>query len=196
MITEFILPFVAEHGIIISFLVGFITGETAIITLALVSSTGMLPLWYMLVFSTIGMFLSDFIPFMIGRHEWFVNFLWEKKVEHRGKSIEKVLHKYVNHNLFLILMITKFIYGASIPALLYLGSKKTSLTKFSMANFLVEIIFVPLVVLLGWYAGKGFTHAANLFADMRIAVFILILLVVLFVLGRRWIYIKIIKQKI
>lgn len=191
--TEAILPLIAKHGILISFLGGFITGETVIMSLAFISATGVLPIWHVLIFSTIGLFLSDFIPFTIGRHRWFVKFLWEKKAEHRGKNIEKILHKYTRNNLFLILLITKFIYGASIPALLYLGSKKISYQKFSWTNLFVEIIFVPVIVLVGWTAGRGFSLATNIFVDMRIAMLLLIIFVVLFIFARKWINQKLIK---
>ncbi len=186
-ISQAILPLIAKHSIIISFLGGFLTGETVIISLAFLSATGVLPILYVLVFSMLGMYFSDFIPFTVGRHRWFVKFFWEKKVEHRGKNIERILNRYTRHNLFLILLFTKFVYGASIPALLYLGSKKTPYARFCLANFLVEIIFVPVVCLVGWAAGKGFTIATNIFADIRIALFLLIALIVIFVLVRRWI---------
>lgn len=195
IITQAILPFIARYGILISFFGGFITGESVILILAFMSATGILPVWYLLVFCTLGMFCSDFVPFTMGRHRWFVNFLWSEKTKHRGNNIEKILHKYTKHNLFLILLMTKFTYGASIPALFYLGSKKTPYTKFAATNIFVNIIFVPSVILVGWLAGKGFKFATNIFADIRIALLLVILIIVLFVIGRKWLDLRLIKKQ-
>jgi len=195
MITEVILTFLNAHGIITSFFGGFITGESIIITLAFLSAQGFLPLWQVLVFCTLGMYLSDFIPLTVGRFKFFRKLLEREKFARRVEKIEYHLQKYTKNNLFLILLYTKFIYGASIPALVYLGAKKTSYSKFSFYDFLVEIIFVPIVVLIGWFSGKGFIFAKNIFRDIRIAIFLLIIFIILFIFVRKWWNQRLIKKR-
>ena len=184
MVIDYILPFVNEHAIIVSFLGGFITGETFIIALAFLSATGLIPLKYLLIFCTLGMYLSDFIPFTIGKFRVLRRFIKGKNIV-RAKKIEGKFLKYTHNSLFFAIFYTKFIYGASIPSLIYLGHKKVSYLKFAVYNFLVEIIFVPLVILIGWLGGQGFTLAMDIFKDLRISLFVLILFIVIIYFLRR-----------
>lgn len=185
-ILQNILPFVKAHGIMVSLLGGFITGEAVIISLAFLSGAGVLPVWYLLVFCTIGMYFSDFVPFTIGRFRFFRNLLEKEKFVRHVERLEDLLRKYTRNNLFLILMYTKVIYGASIPALVYLGSKKTPYSKFAIYNIFVEIIFVPIVVLVGWLAGRGFNVVTTIFDDIRIGIFLLLVFVVILYFVRKW----------
>ncbi len=194
MIIEYFLPFLNEHGIIISFLAGFITGETVIVSLAFLAATGVLPLWYVLVFCTLGMYFSDFVPFIIGRLGIFRK-LFRGKTFKRTKKVEDVFLRYTKNNLFLALFYTKFIYGASIPALIYLGHKKTSYSKFAFYNIFVELIFVPLVVLIGWLSGKGFIISKTIFRDVRIGIFLVIVLFIVLFFVRKWINQLLIKRR-
>lgn len=195
MITDLLLTFLKNHGIIVSFFGGFITGESIVVTLGFLSAQGFLPLWPVLVFCALGMYLSDFIPLTIGRFKFFVKLLEREKSVRRVEKIEYHIQKYTKNNLFLILLYTKIIYGASIPTLIYLGAKKTSYSKFAYYNFFVEIIFVPIVVLIGWSAGKGFVFAKNIFRDIRIAIFLLIIFIILFIFVRKWLDQRLIKKQ-
>lgn len=186
MIIELILPLLDKYGIIISFLAGFITGESIIIPLAFLSANDALPLWYIVIFSTLGMYLSDFIPFSIGKIKYFRD-IWEKEsTSKKAKIMEEKLQKYTKNNIFLTILYTKFIYGLSIPALIYLGSKKTKYSKFAFYNMLVEILFVPLLISIGWLSGKGFKSAKIIFRDVRIAIFLIIILAIVWILFRKW----------
>ena len=73
IISNFIRPFLKDYGILASFLGGFITGESGILSLSFLSANGFIPVWYVLVFCTLGMYLSDFIPLTIGRFKFLRN---------------------------------------------------------------------------------------------------------------------------
>jgi len=195
MILESITPLIGQYGIIISFFGGFITGESIIVTLAFLSAQGLIPLWQVAIFCTLGMYFSDFIPLTIGRFKFFRKLLEKEKFVKKIEKIERQLTKYTKNNLFLIIFYTKIIYGASIPALFYLGTKKTSYSKFAFYNFIVEIIFVPIIILMGWFAGKSFLFTKNTFTDIRIAILLLIALIILFIFIRRWWNQKLIKKQ-
>ncbi len=182
-----LLPYIKLHGKLISFLGGFITGESVIISLAFLSANGLLPLWQVLIFCTLGMYASDFVPFLIGRTKFFVRLLHRKKLSAREKRIEDRLLHYAHNNFFLALLYTKFIYGASIPALIYFGSRKKSYKYFILYNLLVELIFVPIVVLIGWLSGKGFGLATTFYKDFKIVLLLIIIFVVILFFITRWI---------
>lgn len=195
MITEAILPFLKTHGIIISFLGGFITGESIILTLAFLSANDFISLWYVLVFCTLGMYLSDFIPFLFGRFKFVKNLMRKEKFARHIEKVEDILLRFTRNNLFLTLLYTKVVYGASIPALIYLGSKKTLKSKFAINNLLVELIFVPIVVSIGWLSGKGFNSAVTIFEDIKIGIFLLVVLIIVLYIIRKWANQKLIKMQ-
>jgi membrane protein DedA with SNARE-associated domain len=195
MIQEMILLFAKDHGILVSFLGGFITGETIIIPIAFLSANGFIPLWQVLIFCTLGMYLSDFIPFTIGRFKFLRNLFKGKSLEH-AKRLENRFLKLTKSNIFLTLLYTKFIYGLSIPALIYLGHKETSYSRFALYNLLVEIIFVPIVILIGWTGGKGFTIVQTIFKDVRIAILLLILFIITVFFIRKWVNKELTKRQI
>ncbi|MDP2925557.1 MAG: VTT domain-containing protein [Nanoarchaeota archaeon] len=195
MIFETILPFVDKYGIMIAFLGGFITGESVIITLGFLSANNVLALWKVLIFSTLGMYFSDFIPFTIGRLRFLKKILGNKWLSNKTKRAEESLQKYTKNNIFLMLLFTKFIYGASIPALIYLGYKRISYLKFAFYDFLVVLIFVPIVITIGYLSGKGFRIAVMIFDNLRIAIFLLIIFILLFIIIRKWLNMKLIKEQ-
>ena len=195
MVLESILPLIGQYGKTISFFGGFVTGESVIVTLAFLSAQGVLPLWQVLIFCTLGMYSSDFIPFTIGRLRFFRKLLEREKFAKRVEKVEYYLQKHTKNNLFLILLYTKIIYGASIPALIYLGAKKTPYSKFAYYNLFVELLFVPGIVLIGWLTGKGFTLATKIFESARIAILLLIVLIILLYLIRKWESQRLIKKQ-
>jgi|SRR3989338_5379036 len=195
IISNFIRPFLKDYGIIISFLGGFVTGESGILSLSFLSANGFIPLWYVLIFSTLGMYLSDFVPFTIGRFKFLRDIFEGKRFSKHLKKAEKIMNKYTKNNLFLIILYAKFTYGASIPVLLYLGHKKTSYKKFAFYNIFVELIFVPLLVFIGWYAGKGFNLFLIIFKNIKFAIFILIVLIIFLFFLRKWVNQRLIKMQ-
>lgn len=187
MDLNFLIPFLANYGILISFLGGFITGESVIIPLSFFSAMGFLPAWNILIFSTLGMILSNFIPFLIGRSGFLYKFF---KFDSPSKSLvylEQKIIRYSKNKLFLKILYAKLIYGASIPMLIYLGHKKTRISSFTLASILADIIFVPLIFIIGWYAGKGFGLFEYLFKDLRIILLALVIFLILFYFIKKWI---------
>lgn len=193
-VLSYLLPYISQHGIIISFLIGFITGETFIIILAFLSATGTIPLWYVVIFCTLGMYLSDFVPFTIGKSR-LLSRLFKVKNKKATKKLEDKFLKYTHNNLFLALFYTKFIYGLSIPALIYFGHKGVSYKKFALYNVGVELIFVPIVVSVGWLAGKGFTYFLTAFRNIKLAIFLLIFLIIIVYFIRTWLDKRLIKKQ-
>lgn len=194
MIEEVILEFVKDYGMLISFLGGFITGESVILFLSFLSANGIIPIWYILVFSTLGMYLSGFIPFTFGKFK-FIRKLLKKRISRHEEKIEKMLMKYTKKNLFLTMLYAKFIYGASIPTLVYLGYKKTPYLKFAWEALLAEIIFVPIIVYIGFLSGKGFRFVMVIFDNIKIAVVSLIIFIILLFYIKKWINQKFIKRQ-
>jgi len=193
--TLIVLDFLQKYGILTAFLGGFVTGESVIITLAFLSANGYIPLWWILVFSTLGLFLSDFIPFFIGRLRIFKKFTKYKRFAPIFKRIDLVNRKFSKDRLFLTLLYGKFIYGLSIPVIMYFSSKKVSLKKFIINDFFVVVIYMFFIVSIGYFAGKGFNLLLEIFRSLRIALLFLILLIIIIYLLRKWMSIRLLNRK-
>src|SRR3989344_7463681 len=119
-----------EYPILISFVAGLFGGEATILTLAFLSINGLMPIWTILVFSTLGLIISDLALFLFGRLKFIRNIKQLERHYKTFKKIDSIIIKISRDSVFLVLLYAKFIYGISIPALIYLGIKKSSISKF------------------------------------------------------------------
>jgi membrane protein DedA with SNARE-associated domain len=174
-----------DNLILFSFLAGFITGETVIFSLAFLSANGLFSFWNIIIYCTIGMYFSDFIPLIIGRVGSLRKFFNKKSSAKKSEISEKFI-KHIDKHFFLTLLSTKFVYGAAIPTLIYLGYKKTSFKRFALWNIVVEIIFVPTVAIVGWFAGKGYGWVSDIFKDLKIAIMLLVIVIIGIYFVKKW----------
>ncbi len=90
---------------------------------------------------------------------------------------------------------TGFIYGLSIPVIMYFSSKKVSLKKFIINDFFVVVIYMFFIVSIGYFAGEGFNLLSEIFRSLRIALLFLLLLIVCIYLLRKWMSIRLLNRK-
>jgi len=194
-IIESFIPFFASYGTLITFLGGLIGGEEVIITFAFLSATGLFPLWWIAVFSTIGVYLSDIIVLSIGRCDRIGNF---QRLEKYSKVYQKVDHlivKISRENLFLTLLYTKFLYGTRVLTLIYLGIKKVKWIKFLIYDFIVVCIWIIPVILVGWLGGSGFRIVITVFKRAELTIMLIIIFIILVLMIRAWIKTKLLKLR-
>jgi membrane protein DedA with SNARE-associated domain len=193
-IENFILIF-GDYGVLITFLGGLIGGEEAIITLAFLSAAGLFPLWWIVVFSTIGVYLSDIIILFIGRSNLINNFQRLEKYSKVYQKIDYLIVKISKKNLFLTLLYTKFLYGTRVLTLIYLGIKKVKLTKFLIYDFIVVCIWIIPIILVGWLGGSSFRVVINVFKKIELTIILVIIFIILIILIRTWIKTKLLKLR-
>ena len=64
-LVDILVILLKDYPIWISFMGGLFGGEATIIALSFLSVNGFMPLWTIIVFSTFGLIISDFILFSI-----------------------------------------------------------------------------------------------------------------------------------
>ena len=184
-----------EYPIFISFFGGLFGGEATIIALSFLSINGLIPIWTILVFSTLGLVISDFVLFMIGRLDFVHNIKQLEKHYKTFKKIDFMIIKWSRNKIFLVILYTKFIYGASIPALIYLGIKKSPISKFLFYNILINVLFVSLLISLGVFGGSSFKYIIEVFKDIKLAILMLIIFIIFIIIFNKWINKKLIKNQ-
>ena len=195
LLVEKLLTIFSDYPEIISFFGGLFGGEATIITLSFLAINGLMPIWTILVFSTLGLIISDFVLFMIGRLDFVRNIKQLEKHYKTFKKIDSIIIKWSRNKIFLVIFYTKFIYGASIPALIYLGIKKSSISKFLFCNVLVNVLFVSLLISLGIFGGSSFKYIINVFRDIKLAVLMLIIFIIFIIMFNKWINKKLIQNQ-
>jgi len=177
------------------FLAGFIAGETVIFSLAFLSAAGLFPIPYLFFFSFLGVFISDIIWFLIGRWKIIHNIHNIEKFSNIYQKIDSFIIELSNESLFRTILYSRFLYGARTLTLIYLGLKKADFKKVVASLFAIHLVAVSLVVVVGWYAGKGFIKLLDIFENVKAIITFGILLLIIIILLRRGINKFVIKKR-
>ena len=194
--VESLLAIFSNYPSLISFLGGLLGGEETLLALSFLAANNMIPLEILFIFGFLGVYVCDLIVFSIGRFKLVHNF--EKLEKHSPvyQRIDKFISKLTNESPFLALMYTKFIYGARLLTLIYLGLKKISLKQFLVSNFIVDLIWMSVIIMLGWLAGSGFKFVLDVFKNVQAAIGLVIVFVIILLIGRKCINVALtVKQK-
>ena len=186
----------SDYPIIISFLAGLISGETVIISLAFLSGNGLFPLWIVFVFTFLGVVITDIAIFFVGRLKFVHNFhkLW--KFSKAYQKADRFISRLSKENIFLVILYSKFMYGARILTLVYLGLKKAKIRTVLVSLLIIHFFTILIIVSIGWLAGKGFSYVASIYKDIKIAIIVLILLIIFYYFLKKLItyYVSMVKK--
>jgi membrane protein DedA with SNARE-associated domain len=187
-------PLIREYNVLFTFFASLFFGEEIILIFSFLSANGYLPLWKVFVFCFLGRIFSDFFFFSLGKFK-IVHILKKYQNHNLYADVEKVFSKMHRKNLFVTLLYTKVMIGMRIAIMFYIGSKSASLKKILIND--AAAIFVWLIVLLplGWFAGSSFKFILDVFNDIKLTIFFLIMLVIFGVLINGYIRRKIIQKR-
>ena len=151
-----------------------------IISLAFLSGNGLFPLWIVFVFTFLGVVITDIVIFFAGRLKFVHNFHKLERFSKAYRKADRFISQLSKENIFLVILYSKFIYGARILTLVYLGLKKAKIWIVIVSLLIIHFFTILIIVSAGWFAGKGFNHVMSIYKDVKIAVIALILLVILY----------------
>jgi len=183
MFEEKLILFFAVYPWLLCLVGIFIGGEETAIFLAALAGQGVYSIYIVLIFGFIGIMLSDLMWFFVGRSK-HLGYLKKYKLAVRayGKA-RSFMEKFSGKNDFLLLLYTKFVYGARVAAIIHLGRKRVKFFRFLYYNFFVDVIWILVVCLVGLLTGKVFSLFLNLYKDfvaLVVALYIVVLLVYIF----------------
>ena len=192
---NYLLSLFAAHGAWISFIGGFFGGEEFIIALAFLAAKNFIPIWEIFIFSFLGIFLHDIVVYSIGRLQIVQNIQKFEKFTHVSKRYEHIIVKIDERGTFNLLLITKFVFGTRLLSLFYLGFKKTKIKDFLIASFFVELLWVVIIISLGWIFGNSFYLIWDVFKNIPLAIAAILLLGFALVKLRKWISKKVLGEE-
>lgn len=189
------IPLVSTSTALVSFWVGFLGGAEVFFLLAFLCAQGIFDFKMALLFCFLGNILSESIYFSIGRIE-HLSALKSWRVTSNGyKKMSKMLHKIGRGHPIVLLSLSKFIYGTGIATIVYLGIEKLEFKKFFAYSFLVNLFWIPFIMALGWFSGKGFIKFTNSVEDIKLTILLVVVLLSGFYLLHRWISKKLLNNQ-
>lgn len=195
MSLDSLMPFFSQYGILILILSGILGGEEVILSLVFFSAMGLFPLWWVLVFVTLGEFMSDFAIFSFAKLKRFEKV---KKTERLTKIYEKVdtfIIKVSKGSTFLAILYSKFIYGTRIMTLVYLSSKKVRWQEFIVSDFLVLMVWMSITVTVGWFVGTSVKQLGSIFKNLEFTLLLLLVFIIFVIFIKKWIEKKWLKKQ-
>ncbi len=160
------------------FLIGsFFLGEEVILSFAFLAGQGVFDLTTLYLCCSLATIASDGVWFLLGhyskRRNNFVHRLYERHV-----NLIPLLHRWEKRP-FILLFVTKFIYGTRIFTILYVAFRGMSFKKFMFYIIPCILILQAVVIGGGWLAGRGSLLFLNIYKDGSLVLGLILLLMLL-----------------
>ncbi|MDO8563503.1 MAG: hypothetical protein Q7R87_00675 [Nanoarchaeota archaeon] len=184
IIREFLTSMTA-HPVFISFLAG-IMGEDYVFLMAILSGSGFISLWSVIIFGIVGVFLHDVCLYFISKayHGTIIKERLDKKSVRRGIDKWLLSWRKTSH-YFIPLIISKFIFGARILTIFYIARREKSFKKFIFFDIIAGAIWFSIMMPIGWFVGKGFVQILHFGKDLeKIIVFLFLFWLVYYIINK------------
>ncbi|MDO8572326.1 MAG: hypothetical protein Q7S11_00985 [bacterium] len=171
---------------VIPFFGAALGGEWVIISVAALSAQGAMPIHIVFFASYAGTVTSDFIWFSLGKTKFLSGFITHRYTQTTVNAVAGSLNKISKGSHLSALIVTKFLYGTRIIILLYMSQINLPLKEFMRHNMVATFIWLTVVTVIGFLAGKGLTYLLKIFENITIALGIILLIVLSFFMIQLW----------
>ncbi|MDO8620007.1 MAG: hypothetical protein Q7R64_01500 [bacterium] len=164
---------------------GFFLGETVAIPASFLAGEGLLSLQSVFWVMYLGTISADTLWFFVGPSffKFAHRFRW---IATRSEAVLKKLDGLYSNRPFRALVVSKFVFGTRFLTAVYLSTQKLSGIRFFLVNLASTFVWLALIVAIGWLAGKSIINLLPIVADIKYALLVVILLVVLMEVGPKW----------
>lgn len=153
-------------------MIATISEDLGVISAGLLVASGLLPYWFVIVVTILGIFIVDMSIYLLGRYvgrpvisrapfRWFIN---ERDVESAENTFKM---RGVE-----IIFVSRFLPGARLPVYLVAGILKVNYTFFLTYFFLAILIWAPLLIWLSALIGEPILDYLKTYQDYALWVFL------------------------
>lgn len=174
-------PLIKDYSALLIFITSFIFGEEIILILSFLSANGYFPLWIVIIFCFVGRFASDSFFFLMGKLK-FEKFLSKYQKHLLYEGVDKIFSRLNRKSILFTLIYTKLLFGIRGAMMFYMGHKRTSLKKTLISDMIAIIVWIIILIPVGWFAGKSFQMILSNFESFRLALVFLFGIILLLVL--------------
>ncbi|HLD10535.1 MAG TPA: VTT domain-containing protein [Candidatus Nanoarchaeia archaeon] len=184
-----IIELLTKYQLLLVFLGSFFFGESVIISSGFLAAQGILEIPYVFVFSFLGTVISDSFWFYFGK---FIFLRKKQLIDHQKyNKLVKKIDKITKHKYFWALLFIKFLYGTRILTIVYLSIRRLNFWIFTLFNSLGTLLWLTVILTIGWLAGKGFSNVILVFNEVKYLLISLVFLLILYRVVSQWITQKI-----
>jgi membrane protein DedA with SNARE-associated domain len=177
-----ILAFFGNYTPALAFFGAIVGGEETLIFLAILAAHGTLNAWLLLIFFYLGICVSDLLWYFIGKSKFF-DWLMSKRIFSKAyMHWGKLLNTAAKDSDFQALFLTKFMYGSRLPTIMYLARERMHIKPFIGYTLIINLIWIIIIFLFGWFAGKGIAVADSLSNNIVLTLFLIGIVLVIFTL--------------
>lgn len=151
--------------LIIFFAAGF-GGELAIITLGFLSAQGVFPLASFASVAFLGTLSADMLWFWMGKTVIVNKILSHKYTNSTVVLISEAIKKVSGGNHLLAMIFAKFLVGTRAVLIMYVAKTGISFKKFVLYNGISVLIWLSVVIPIGYVSGLGFTYLSQIFENI------------------------------
>ena len=193
--TEFLFGMIQAYSYVVPFLGALIGGEETILVITTLSAQGIIPFWVVAVFSFLGTVVSDTLWFFVGKTPLYGKLISLSSFKNGYSRLVRMMDTVFHGNFFMALLVTKFLYGTRIVTIMYISKKDLSFLFFTIYNSLTTIIWLSVILTIGWFAGKGVSVLLKVTENIQIVAVVVIVFIAAFYILRIWINKVIVKKQ-
>ncbi len=172
-----LVDLISSYGQLAVFVGSFFFGETVIISAGFLSATGAWPVENVYLLAFIGTLTSDSVWFLFGQ-TLVAGTKHFQRSSNRYQRVVSRVERITGDKPFLILLFIKFLYGTRILTILYLAHRKLRFLTFLVFDFLGTILWLAVMVGIGWLAGRGIVNVLPQVKNIQIAFTLLVVVAV------------------
>lgn len=161
-------------------------GEFALLSLGFLAAQGIIPIIPLFVVSFLGTLFSDAIWFFTGKTS-----LVKKLITHRYANttisiISQAINRVSRGNHLAALIMGKFLVGTRVLMIMYVGMTNISFVNFFRADIIATLIWLVVLIPIGFISGFGFTYLAGILENVYAAIGFILLIIIGFVMFEIW----------
>lgn len=169
----------ANYSFLICFVSGLLGGIVWLLVLASLAANGIFSLWALCIFFYVGIVICDIFLFHFGKLK-SLSYFKKHRFLYRGyQKVSFLIQKYSKNRDGVFLFFSKFVYGLYAPLIMYFGRKGMKFKKFLLMDLFVNLIWMVILVPIGWFAGKGLRFFLNLEDNIYLIVVAFLILLIL-----------------
>ena len=183
-IDQAIITFLITYRLPAIFVGAFFFGETVIIAAAFLAGQGTLEVLPVFVLAFLATIVSDTVWFLLAKILLWLNRL--EKYKTHSEIIVNKMTKLTGDKPFLALLFVKFLYGTRVITIIYLSLRSIPLKKFVIYDALGTLIWLAVIIPIGWLAGKSAVSLGPALHKAEFAIGFFVILVFVIRIGTKW----------
>ncbi len=161
-------------------------GEFVLLALGFLAAQKVISIFSLVIFSLLGTLFSDTLWFFLGRTIFVRKIVAHRYANNTIFVINKAIQRVSKGNNLFALIIAKFLVGTRILLIMFVGSKIIKFKDFIRQDILAIILWLTVIIPIGFISGLGFTYFASILENIYMAIGFVLLIIFLSIMLEIW----------